>query len=222
MNRTAAVVGHRRQQTTGEAIANSVSHGVALVAVLAGTPFLILQAVRTGSPGFVVGVSMFSITMALLYLASGLYHALPGGRAKRVFQVLDHSAIFLLIAGTCTPFSLGVLNGPWGWVLFGMVWTLAALGVWLKSINGLNHPMLSTGLYLLMGWLVVIAIVPLQQLMAPAGLVWLAVGGLAYTGGVVFFALGHRLRYGHFIWRLFVISGTACHFLAVFWYAAGT
>jgi hemolysin III len=222
MNATAAVVGHRRQQTTGEEIANSVSHGVALVAVLAGTPFLILQAVRTGSPGFVVGVSIFSITMALLYLASTLYHALPGGRAKRVFQVLDHSAIFLLIAGTYTPFSLGVLNGPWGWVLFGMVWALAALGVWLKSINGLNHPILSTGLYLLMGWLVVIAIVPLQQLMAPAGLAWLVAGGLAYTGGVVFYALDQRLRYGHFIWHLFVISGTACHFLAVFWYAAGT
>lgn len=222
MNSRADVAVYRRQQTGNEEIANSVSHGVALLAVLVGTPFLILQAVRTGSPGFVVGVSIFSTTMALLYLASTLYHALPRGRAKRVFQVLDHSAIFLLIAGTYTPFSLGVLNGSWGWVLFGMVWTLAALGVSLKSVNGLNHPVLSTGLYLLMGWLVVIAILPLQQLLAPAGLAWLVAGGLAYTGGIVFYALDRRLRYGHFIWHLFVVFGTVCHFLAVFGYAAGT
>lgn len=216
-----AVAGRDRHQSLGEEIANSISHGVALAAALVGMPFLLMEAVRIGSPGFIVGVSIFSATMALLYLASTLYHALPQGQGKRVFKILDHSAIYLLIAGTYTPFTLGVLSGPWGWTLFGLVWGLAALGVFLKSLNGLSHPVLSTGLYLLMGWLVLIAIVPLYQLMAPAGLIWLVAGGLAYTGGVVFYALDHRLPYGHFIWHLFVVAGTVCHYFAVLWYGAG-
>ncbi|MFW2132672.1 PAQR family membrane homeostasis protein TrhA [Ectothiorhodospira haloalkaliphila] len=210
----------RRRQTLGEEIANSVSHGAALVAVIVGIPFLILDAVRSGSAAFVVGVSVFSATMVVLYLSSTLYHAMPQGRAKRVFRVVDHSVIFLMIAGTYTPFTLGVLGGPWGWTLFGLVWGLAGLGVLLKSFNGLSHPVLSTGLYLLMGWLVVIAIVPLYNLMPTPGLMWLVAGGLAYTGGVVFYALDQRVRYGHFIWHLFVIAGTVCHYFAILWYGA--
>ncbi|MCG5523422.1 hemolysin III family protein [Ectothiorhodospira haloalkaliphila] len=210
----------RRRQTLGEEIANSVSHGAALVAVIVGIPFLILEAVRSGSAAFVVGVSVFSATMVVLYLSSTLYHAMPHGRAKRVFRVVDHSVIFLMIAGTYTPFTLGVLGGPWGWTLFGLVWGLAGLGVLLKSFNGLSHPVLSTGLYLLMGWLVVIAIVPLYNLMPTPGLMWLVAGGLAYTGGVVFYALDQRVRYGHFIWHLFVIAGTVCHYFAILWYGA--
>ncbi|MCG5534493.1 PAQR family membrane homeostasis protein TrhA [Ectothiorhodospira mobilis] len=210
-----------RPYTRGEELANTFSHGLALLAALAGIPFLLLEAVDTGSAGFVVGVAIFSATMVLLYLASTLYHAVPPvGRAKRVFRVLDHSAIFLLIAGTYTPFTLGILGGPWGWTLFGLVWTLAGLGVLLKSFNGIPHPVLSTGLYLLMGWLVLIAIVPLYRLMPMPGLLWLLAGGLAYTGGVVFFALDRYLPYGHFVWHLFVMAGTVCHYFAVLWYGA--
>ncbi|MFP4682086.1 MAG: PAQR family membrane homeostasis protein TrhA [Ectothiorhodospira sp.] len=210
-----------RPYTRGEELANTFSHGLALLAALAGIPFLLLEAVDTGSAGFVVGVAIFSATMVLLYLASTLYHAVPPvGRAKRVFRVLDHSAIFLLIAGTYTPFTLGILGGPWGWTLFGLVWTLAGLGVLLKAFDGIPHPVLSTGLYLLMGWLVLIAIVPLYQRMPLPGLLWLVAGGLAYTGGVLFFALDRFLPYGHFVWHLFVVAGTVCHYFAVLWYGA--
>ncbi|MGM0675882.1 PAQR family membrane homeostasis protein TrhA [Ectothiorhodospira marina] len=211
---------HRRHQTTGEELANSISHGLALVAVIVGIPFLILEAVRSGSAGFVVGASVFSATMVILYLSSTLYHAMPHGRVKRAFRVVDHSVIFLMIAGTYTPLTLGVLGGPWGWTLFGLVWGLAGLGVLLKVFNGLSHPILSTGLYLLMGWLVVIAIVPLFKLMPTPGLIWLVAGGLAYTGGVVFYALDQRVPYAHFIWHLFVIAGTVCHYFAILWYGA--
>lgn len=210
----------RRAQSREEEIANSLSHGVGLVAALVATPFLIEHAVRRGDAGFIVGASVFAATMVLLYLASTLYHALPAGRAKRVFRVIEHSAIFLLIAGTYTPFTLGVLRGAWGWTLFGLVWGLAVVGVTLKAVNRLTHPILTTSLYLLMGWLVVIAAQPLSERVPAAGLSWLVAGGLAYTIGVVFFALDSRLRYGHFIWHLFVMVGTASHYFAVLGYAA--
>ncbi len=155
----------------------------------------------------------------MLYLTSTLYHALPRNRAKRVLQVLDHSAIFLLIAGTYTPFTLGVLHGALGWTLFSLVWGLAAAGVVLKAVDGIRSPILSTGLYLVMGWLVLIAARPLWLHMPLPGLLWLLAGGLAYTTGVAFFAM-ERVRYSHFVWHLFVLAGTACHFLAVLWYAA--
>lgn len=207
-------------QSREEEIANSLSHGFGLVATLAAAPFLVLHAVRQGDAGFMVGASVFAATMVLLYLASTLYHALPFGRAKGVFQVIEHSAIFLLIAGTYTPFTLGVLRGTWGWLLLGLVWGIAVAGVALKALNRLTHPVLTTGLYLLMGWLIVIAAQPLSARVPAAGLLWLAAGGLAYTLGVIFFALDSRVRYGHFIWHLFVMAGTACHYFAVFWYAA--
>lgn len=159
--------------------------------------------------------------MCLLYLASTIYHALPENRAKRLFNVLDHSAIYLLIAGTYTPFALGALRGPWGWTLFGLVWGLALLGVGLKASKRLNRPAISTGLYLAMGWLVIIAVKPLLERVPEGGLWWLVAGGLAYTGGVVFFVFDNRWRYSHFIWHLFVLGGTACHFFAVLWYGAG-
>jgi hemolysin III len=208
------------EQSFGEECANSLSHGFALLAAMVGTPFLILHAVRLGDPRFIVGASIFAATMLLLYLASTLYHALPRGRAKRVFRVIEHSAIYLLIAGTYTPFTLGVLRGAWGWTLLGLVWGIAVAGVLLKALNRMAHPVLSTGLYLLMGWLIVIAAQPLYARVPASGLLWLIGGGLAYTLGVVFFALDSRLRYGHFIWHLFVMAGTTCHFFAVLWYAA--
>ncbi len=210
----------RREQSRGEEIANSISHGLGLVAALVATPFLIMQAVRRGETGFIVGASLFAATMVLLYLASTLYHALPTGKAKRVFRVIEHSAIFLLIAGTYTPFTLGVLRGELGWMLLGLVWGLAVAGVALKAFNRMSHPIVSTGLYLVMGWLILIAIDPLYARVSASGLLWLVAGGVAYTAGVAFFAADSRLRYGHFIWHLFVMAGTTCHYFAVLWYAA--
>jgi len=203
-----------RAQSVGEEIANSISHGVGFLLALAGAPILIVSALRYAHASMVVGVSIFSATAILLYLTSTLYHALPRRRAKQVFQLLDHSAIFLLIAGTYTPFTLGVLHGAWGWVLFGLVWGLAVIGLLFKAIFGVKYDAVSTALYIAMGWLVVIAIKPIVQATPPAGLIWLASGGLAYTLGVIFYRLD-RLRYAHFVWHLFVLAGTVCHFFAV-------
>ena len=182
-------------------------------------PFLVIAAARNGNAANIVGASVFAATLVLLYLASTLYHALPDNRAKQVFRILDHGAIYLLIAGTYTPFTLGVLRGPWGWSLFGIQWGLAVLGIVLKSVGGIRYAKWSVAVYLAMGWLVLIAAGPLMDHVAPWGLFWLVAGGLAYTAGVVFYAL-ERLRYFHFIWHLFVIAGSTCHFIAVLWYAA--
>jgi hemolysin III len=209
-----------RAQSLGEEIANSVSHGVGLLSGVFGAPFLIVAATRHGGAASVVGACVFAATVLLLYFASTLYHAVPHPRAKRLLKKLDHGAIYLLIAGTYTPFTLGVLGGPWGWTLFGLVWTLALVGVTLKAFDHISHPVWSTGLYLVMGWLVVIAVRPMLASIATQGLVLLAAGGLCYTLGVAFFALDSRLRYGHFVWHLFVIAGTTCHFFAVLLYAA--
>ncbi len=208
----------RRRQTVGEEVANSVSHGAGFVAALVGTPFLLAEAARVGGVADLLGAAVFALTVMLAYLASTLYHAAPWPRAKRVLRVIDHSSIFLLIAGTYTPFTLGVLRGGWGWTLFGMVWTLALAGVVMKAFGGVRFHKLSIAVYLGMGWLIIIAIGPLVERMPPAGLAWLVAGGLAYTAGVLFYALD-RLRYWHFVWHLFVIAGTACHFVAVMGYA---
>lgn len=207
-----------RPQSPGEEIANSVSHGVGLVVVLIAAPVLIVTAARRGGIAAVVGASVFMGTMVLLYLSSTLYHALPRNQAKRVWRVLDHGAIFLLIAGTYTPFTLGVLRGAWGWTLLGLVWSLAVVGIVLKTVGGLRYPGLSTGLYLGMGWLILIAVRPLWLRVPLPGLLWLAAGGLAYTAGVAFFA-AEQVRFSHFVWHLFVLAGTTCHFFAVLWYA---
>ena len=213
-----SVAAGTRSQSLGEEIANSVSHGVGLVAAVLALPFLILAAARRGSPAVVAGTSVFAATVVLLYLASTLYHALPPRKVKRVFRVIDHSAIFLLIAGTYTPFTLGVLRGAWGWTLFALVWSLAALGVTLKAVGGIKHPRLSTALYLGMGWLALLAIRPLWLRVPASGLLWLVAGGVMYTAGVAFYA-ADRVRYGHFVWHLFTLAGTGCHFFAVLWYA---
>jgi len=208
-----------RVPSLGEEIANSVSHGVGVLAALAATPFLVLAAVRRGGAAAIVGASVFAGTAVVLYLASTLYHALPRNKAKRVFQVIDHSAIFLLIAGTYTPFTLGVLRGAWGWTLFAVVWGLAVLGITLKAVGGTGYSRLSTTLYLGMGWLALIAIRPLWLHVPAAGWLWIIAGGLAYTAGVAFYA-AERVRYAHFVWHVFVLIGTVCHFFAVLWYAA--
>ena len=209
-----------RIQSQGEEIANSISHGTGLVGALVGTPFLIMNALKSGNGGFIVGTSIFSASMILLYLASALYHALPIGKAKRCFRIIEHSAIFVLIAGTYTPLTLGVLRGALGWTLFGVIWGLALVGIVLKAFYKTAHPILSTGLYLLMGWLLVIALKPLFASMPSTGLFLLIAGGLSYTAGVAFFATDSRIPYGHLIWHLFVITGTTCHYFLVLWYAA--
>jgi hemolysin III len=211
-----------RPQSLGEEIANSISHGVALLAAIVAAPFLVLVAARHGDAADMVGAGVFAASMVLLYFTSMLYHALPAtraARAKGVFQVLDHGAIYLLIAGTYTPFTLGVLRGPWGWTLFGLVWTMALAGVAVKAVAGIRYPRLSTVLYVAMGWVALIAIKPMWQLMPGWGLFWLLAGGIFYTLGVGFFATDSRLRYGHFVWHLFVAAGTACHCVAVLVYA---
>ena len=214
-----SLTSQERTQSLGEEIANSVSHGVGLLAAIAASPVLIISAIQRDSVAGIVGASVFAFTMVLLYTTSTLYHALARNRAKRVFRVLDHNAIFLLIAGTYTPFTLGVLRGAWGWTLFGLVWSIAVVGVVLKSVGGVKHKKLSTILYIAMGWLAIIAVKPLWLNMPPWGLFWLLAGGVAYTGGAGFYA-AKRMRYAHFVWHLFVIAGTACHFIAVLRYAA--
>ena len=211
-------VAAERVQSLGEEIANSISHGVGFVAALAASPFLIAPAVTRGGTASIIGASVFATTMVLLYLASTLYHALPRGKAKRVFQVIEHSAIYLVIAGTYTPFALGVLQGTWGWMLIVIAWGLAAVGVLLKTLSGVGHPALSMALYLGMGWLILVAVRPLWLLVPPSGLAWLLLGGVAYTAGVVFYA-AQRIHYAHFVWHLFVVAGAACHFVAVRFYA---
>jgi hemolysin III len=208
------------EQTRAEELANTISHGIGFVAALVGVPFLVATAARHGDLLDTVGAIVFSASVLLLYFSSTVYHGLPNGRAKRVFRVVEHSAIFLLIAGTYTPFTLGVLRGPWGWTLLGAVWTIAVIGVTLKAYNKASHPILSTGLYLLMGWLIVVAAEPLMAGLSARTLLLLIAGGLSYTVGVIFFALDSRLPFGHVVWHAFVMTGTACHYFAVLWNAA--
>ena len=208
----------QRLQSWGEEIANSVSHAAALLAAFAALPFLFAPARNLSAAGF-AGTLIFAATMVLLYFTSTLYHALPDGRARRVFLKLDYGAIYLFIAGSYTPFALSALSGAWGYALFALVWLLAALGVVLKIFDRLTHPWLSTGLYLAMGWLVLIATVPLFGRMPPPSIAWLVAGGIAYTVGVVFFVLDSRIRYSHAVWHGFVAAGTACHTFAVLNYA---
>lgn len=207
-----------RPQSLGEEIANSVSHGLGLLAALASFPVLVIAAYQRGGATAVVGASVFAGAMVLMYLTSTLFHALPQCRGKRVLQILDHSAIYVLIAGTYTPFLLGVLRGATGWTLFGLVWGIAVIGTVLKSLGGVRYTRISTWAYLAMGWLVLIAADTVWALVPKWGLFWLFAGGIAYTAGAVFF-MAERIRYFHFVWHLFVVAGTACHFIAVLRYA---
>ena len=202
-----------------EEVANSISHGLGLLLALVALPILVLTALDLGNVRFLVGVSVFGGTMVLLYLASTLYHSMTHETWKAVFRLFDHTAIFLLIAGTYTPFALGVLRGPWGWSLLAIVWTLAIIGITLKINTRTRHSRISIVLYVIMGWLAVVAVKPMVMLIPVPGILLILAGGLAYTGGLAFFA-AHRIRYNHFIWHLFVIAGTVCHFFAVLWYAA--
>jgi hemolysin III len=209
-----------RVLSIGEEIANSITHGLGLIASIAALPILLLRARSSNDPSAVTGATIFGVTLILLYASSTVYHALPLSKGKRFFRVLDHSAIYLLIAGTYTPFALGPLRGPWGWTLLAIIWTLALIGIGSKVVVGFRLPHFSTGLYLVMGWLIVVAVKPLVENIPRAGLFWIAAGGLAYTGGVAFYAM-KRVRYSHMIWHLFVAAGSVCHFIAVLGYALG-
>jgi hemolysin III len=195
-------------------LANTVTHGVGVVASMAALAVLVVVAAQGGDPWEVVGVSIFGTTLILLYLASTMYHAVQSPMVKARLKVLDHSAIYLLIAGTYTPFMIGVLRGGWGWSMFGVIWGLAAAGVVFKLFLTGKFPRLSTVIYVLMGWLVLIAAVPMFKLMNPATLAWLIAGGVTYTAGTLFYH-NQRIPQAHAIWHLFVLGGSSCHALAV-------
>jgi hemolysin III len=208
----------------GEELANALTHGFGALAIAVASPFLLVASLDHGA-AFIVGAAVFVVTAVLLYLASTIYHALRPGRTKRFFQRIDHIAIFLLIAGTYTPFTLGALRGPWGWSLFGAIWGLALVGVVIKGLGTLEvcallrSDRLSLGLYLAMGWLVLLAIGPVVRHVPTPGLLLLLCGGLAYTLGTAFYCY-ERIPYFHSVWHLFVLAGTAFHFAAVMNYAA--
>jgi hemolysin III len=200
----------------GDILANAISHGIGLFLAIAGAAYLIHASTR-GDAWVVASCSVFSATLVLVYLFSTLYHSLVVTRARHVFQILDHSAIYLLIAGTYTPFTLVSLRGGVGWMLFGFVWALAAAGVVFKSLLIERFAVASAVVYLLQGWVIVLAIRPLYHAIGGHGLAWLVAGGVLYSLGIVFFALD-RLRYFHMVWHLFVLAGSVAHYFAVLFY----
>lgn len=202
-----------------EEAANAVTHGAGLVASLAAFPVLVLAAMRRADPLVTAGVAVFAMTLIGVYAASTMYHSLPPGRAKDLWLRLDYAAIYLLIAGTYTPFMLGPLRGPVGWWLLAAVWTIALAGIVLKMRIGTRMPGLSNGIYLGLGWLALVVINPLITHVGWRGLAWIVAGGVAYSVGVIFVSCQHRIRFGHCIWHLFVLVGSICHVVAVATYA---
>ncbi|MCB0273246.1 MAG: hemolysin III family protein [Calditrichaeota bacterium] len=204
----------QKTYSLGEEIANGITHGIGLALSVAGLTLLVVLAALHGDAWKVTSFSIYGSTLILLYLASTLYHSFPNPRVKRILKIIDHSAIFLLIAGTYTPFMLVNMRGPWGWSLFVTIWVLAIAGVVMKAFFIHRFRRLSTLVYVLMGWLCVVAVSEMIATIPFNGLMWLAVGGLCYTIGVIFY-LWHRLPYHHAIWHLFVLGGSICHFFAV-------
>lgn len=205
------------QQSPQEELANSLSHGFGLLATILATPILVNSAAHHNKPWGVVGVSVFVLSSVFLYLTSTLYHAMPHGRSKQTLRTVEHCAIFCLIAGTYTPVTLVAMRGIWGWSLFILAWFLATIGILLKSTVRTKHRWLPPLLYLSMAWIIIVAIRPLAANMPLEGMMWLLAGGLAYSAGLGFFA-AKSVPYGHFIWHLFVLIGTACHYFAVWAY----
>ena len=197
-----------------EEIANAITHGIGLLLSIAGFVVLLVLAALRGTAWHIVACSIYGATLICLYTASTLYHAVISPRVKRALRIFDHSAIYLLIAGTYTPFLLVSLRGPWGWSLFGVIWGLALVGVLFKFWFVERFAILSTAVYIAMGWLVVIAAKPVITHLSLTAIIWLLAGGLAYTGGVIFFA-AKRIPYSHAIWHLFVLAGSICHYFAV-------
>ncbi len=200
-----------------EEIANSITHGFGMLLSIGGLAVLVGFASVHGNAWHITTCSIFGVTLILSYASSTLYHSIPLPGAKRVLKVIDHAAIYLLIAGTYTPFTLVSLRGPWGWSLFGTIWGLAILGVVLKITMLGKIAGISTAVYLAMGWIVVVAVKPLLVAVEVGGLLLLLLGGLAYSGGVIFYAW-EKLPYNHAIWHLFVLAGSLCHFFAILLY----
>ena len=198
---------------------NGVTHLLGTALAAAGAAALVVLAARQGDPWKIVSFSIYGAMLFGLYTVSTLYHS-TRGKIKDVLRKLDHCSIYLLIAGTYTPFTLVTLRGAWGWSLFGVIWGLAALGIAQEAWLGKGARILSLIIYILMGWLSVIAVKPLIAALTPAGFAWLAAGGLLYTGGIIFYALDEKLRHGHGIWHVFVLAGSASHYLAILLYVA--
>ncbi|MBB4635675.1 PAQR family membrane homeostasis protein TrhA [Longimicrobium terrae] len=196
-----------------EELANAITHGVGALAGAVGALVLVVGAALHGDIWQVVSSAVFGASLVLLYTASTLYHAARDPRTKARLQILDHCAIYLLIAGSYTPFTLIALRGGWGWSLFGVAWALAVAGVIFKLFFTGRFPRLSTGIYIGMGWMAVVAAVPMLQSLSAATLGWLVAGGVTYTAGTVFYH--NRRPYAHAIWHLFVLAGSTCHFIAV-------
>jgi len=205
-----------RPPTLGEEIANSITHGIGAALSIAGLVALVAVAALRRPAWQIAACAIYGASLVLLYTSSTIYHALANNRAKRVFKILDHSSIYLLIAGTYTPFTLITLRGPWGWTLFAVVWGLCVCGVVFKSLWIGRLKVASTVVYLLMGWCMVVAIRPLLAALPWTGFMWMLAGGLCYTAGVAFYA--NSRRFAHSIWHLFVMAGSVCHYWAVFHY----
>ncbi|MBT3239296.1 MAG: hemolysin III family protein [Chloroflexi bacterium] len=208
-----------RLYTLGEEIANSITHGFGAALSVAGLTLLVFLASNNGDVYQVVSFSIYGASLVILYLASTLYHSFQNPKVKRVFKIIDHSSIFLLIAGTYTPFLLVGLQNKFGWILFAVIWGLAALGIGFKAFFIDRFQKLSTLAYVLMGWLSVLMINGLSENIEIGGLIWLAVGGAAYTLGVIFYAL-KKVPYMHSVWHIFVLAGSICHFFSVYLYLA--
>lgn len=202
-----------------EEVANALTHGAGVVLSVGGLVSLIIVAALHGGTMKIVSCCVYGVTLVCLYAASTLYHAIVSPRWKRIFKIIDHCCIYLLIAGTYTPFALVSLHGPWGWTLFGIVWGLAVIGILFKLWFVDHMPIASTVVYIAMGWLIVIAIKPLVTVVSMSEFAWLLMGGLLYTAGVIFFGW-KNLRYGHAIWHVFVLAGSICHYVAVLTYVA--
>lgn len=204
-------------ESRGEETANAILHGTGAALALAGLAVMVTLSAMHGNAWHVVSSAVFGASLVLLYLASTLYHAFPWPRVKRVFEVMDHAAIYVLIAGTYTPFALVTLRGAWGWSIFGVVWALAVAGIVVQAVFPGRLRGLMTALYLAMGWIVVIAFGPLLSALAPAGIAWLIAGGVIYSAGV-FFYYRKRFRFSHAVWHVFVLAGSVCHFIAILRY----
>nr|WP_240739574.1 hemolysin III family protein [Marinitoga lauensis] len=208
---------NHEKYTLGEEIANSITHGVGALLSLIGLIVLIVFSALKGNSLQTLSVTIYGISLFLLYLASTLYHSIQNKKAKQILEIIDHSSIYLLIAGTYTPFTLVTLNGKTGWTIFITVWILAFIGIALKPFFVKKFMILSTLLYIAMGWMIIFAIKPLIASLPLGGIIWLVTGGLLYTIGAVFY-IWRKLPYGHMIWHLFVLGGSVSHFIAVFFY----
>ena len=208
---------HHREQTVLEEVLNSVTCGVGLCLSIAALAVLTVSASLGKDAWRIVSVSVYSASLLLLFLFSTLYHCVPSKKAKRIFEILDHCAIYLLIAGTYTPFALVTLRGLWGWTLFGVIWSLALFGVLFKIFFIERFRFLSAIIYLLMGWLIVVALEPLTQHLPPKGIAWLFAGGVIYSVGLFFYAW-KKLLFHHTLWHFFVLAGCVCHFFSILFY----